>query len=455
MPPPEMGVSARGPFPGLLSAGEMCDPHLIPGQGDLLLETVVAELHVPARVERRDRAFADEVQGILVAIPSRRFEDYLFEPVQYRLAAETLQIHDQHAGVDVAVPFREAPFGRPGNIFGLCGVNHVFRGGEIVVVNICRIQLAEVAAHGDVHVYVHDLVVCGEDAWQKQPVARRQRQPGRLFVARKPGCHKFIRNIDESHGRMAGPGVSGDERPDRIFRDARVQDYDVQVASGRVRNRRVYCDFEIRQIILVRREHYGHVPRGKGRLDVRARKRLHRLCIQPSRRRRGPSTRLEPLLQLRDTHLFRFQGCEARHEGVIDKLGNPVVCGNILQNAVPTFLLRRFESYRSQVPEGRAIHRTHTAAEEIHFNASLRKMRLREFPYQPSRRHASAQMIDGVVPRCHDRPLAEPPVIILFTHGHDPARNSVQGRGKKLVFVNHARREPDCAFDQKIAVDQP
>ena len=273
--PPEMRKPTHRAFPWLLSAGEMRDPHLFAGQGDLLRDAVVAELHVPARVERRDRAFADEVQGVLVAVPFSRFENYLFEPVEDRLAAETLQIHDQHAGVDVAVPFREAPFGRPGNIFGLCGVNHVFRGGEIVVANICRIQLAEVAAHGDVHVYVHNLVVCGEDAWQKQPVARRQRQPGRLFVARKPGCHKFIRNIDESHGRMAGPGVSGDERPDRIFRDARVQDYDVQVASGRVRNRRVYCDFEIRQIILVRRQRDGYIPHGKGRLDVRSRDILH------------------------------------------------------------------------------------------------------------------------------------------------------------------------------------
>ena len=97
----------------------------------------------------------------------------------------------------------------------------------------------------------------------------------------------------------------------------------------------------------------------------------------------------------------------------------------------------------------------HPAEEKIHFAASLRKMHLREFFYQSRHRYASTQVIDGIILRCHDRSRAESPVMILFLHGHDLARNGVQGSGKKLVFVNHARREPDPAFDQEITFDKP
>ena len=270
-----MRIHVIGMRPRFLRTGKMPNPHIITSQGDLLRDAVVAELHVPARIERRDRAFADEVQGVLGAAPFSRFENDLFEPVEDRLAAETLQIHDQNAGVDVDVPFRESPLPRPGNIFGLCGVDYVFRGRKPVVADIRLIQLAEVAAHGDVHIEVHDLAVCGENARQKQPIARRQRQPGRLFVVRKPGRFQFLRNIDESYRCVADSRVSCGEIQNCIFRDARVQDYDVQVASGRVRNRRVYCDFEIRQIVLVRRQRDWDVTLGEGRLDVWSRNIFH------------------------------------------------------------------------------------------------------------------------------------------------------------------------------------
>ena len=119
------------------------------------------------------------------------------------------------------------------------------------------------------------LSYAGRMRGSRQPVARRQRQSGRLFVVRKPGRFQFIRNIDESHGRVADPGISGGEIQNCTFRDVRVQDNDVQVASGRTGNRRVYCDFEIRQIVLVRRQRDRHVPLDECRLDVSSRNILH------------------------------------------------------------------------------------------------------------------------------------------------------------------------------------
>ena len=87
-----------------------------------------------------------------------------------------------------------------------------------------------------------------------------------------------------------------------------MQNEDVEVAAGRVCNGRIDHNLEIRQVVLVRREHDGHVPLRERRMDVWARERMLYMSIRPGRRRRGLLPRLKPLLQLRDPRLFRLQG---------------------------------------------------------------------------------------------------------------------------------------------------
>ena len=220
MPPPEMGVSARGPFPGLLSAGKMRYPHLVPGQCDLLLETVGAQLHVPARVKRRDCVFADKIQGILVAKPFRRFQHDGQKPVNDRLAAELLEVHDQNARVCVAAPVGEPPAGRPRKIFGLCRMNHVFRCGEIAAAEISGIQLAQIATYGNIHIKIDQLAVCRQDVGNKQSIAGGHRQSRHLLEFGESGTRQSVRHVDESNGYAFKPGISGGESLNRFGADA-------------------------------------------------------------------------------------------------------------------------------------------------------------------------------------------------------------------------------------------
>ena len=192
MPPPEVGVPARGLFPGFLSAGEMHNPHLIPGQGDLLLDAVVAQLHVPARVERRNAALAHEVQGVLIAEPFSRLQHDLKKSVKDRLASEPLQIHDQNARIHVVIPLGKAPPSRPRQILGFRRVDYVFCGGNVRFSRFRSVKLAQVATYGNIHIKIDQLVVGRQNVGNKQSIAGGHRQPVHLLEFGEPGTRQSV-----------------------------------------------------------------------------------------------------------------------------------------------------------------------------------------------------------------------------------------------------------------------
>ena len=118
-------------------------------------------------------------------------------------------------------------------------MDYVFRRREIAVADIGRIQLANVAAHDNVHIEIDQLVICLENIRKEQAVASGEREPVHMPEIRKHGPTNAFRHVNESDRHIGKLGIPRGKSLYFFVFDARVENYDVKIAARRVRSQRI------------------------------------------------------------------------------------------------------------------------------------------------------------------------------------------------------------------------